>query len=110
MFEISLPAPKPLYRKLIFVLSISKASTRTIPAYLQRLADAAVSGHLNGPVDAKIQGPYDGHNMAGYEVDTYTRKLVISGGVGIAAVLPMLKRMALHMEASHPNGMAAGVE
>lgn len=65
---------------------------------MQRLADAANNGFFDGPVDAKIQGPYDGHNMAGYEVDTFTRKLFISGGVGIAAVLPMLKRMAVHME------------
>lgn len=66
--------------------------------HMQRLADKASSGFFNGPVDAKIQGPYDGHNMAGYEIDAYTQKLVLCGGVGIAAVLPMLKRMALRME------------
>lgn len=67
---------------------------------MQKLADAAASGFFAGPVDAKIQGPYDGHSMAGYEIDTYSRKLFLSGGVGIAAVLPMLKRMALHMQHS----------
>lgn len=68
---------------------------------LQRLADAAANGFFSGPVDAKIQGPYDGHDMAGYEIDTYTCKLVLCGGVGIAAVLPMLKRMSLHIEGSN---------
>lgn len=75
---------------------------------MQRLADATVSGKLSGPVDAKIQGPYDGHNMDIPEIETYTRKLFISGGVGIAAVLPMLQRMSRHLETIHPNGMAAG--
>jgi hypothetical protein len=64
------------------------------------MAEAAGSGFFAGPVDAKIQGPYDGHNMADYEIDTYTRKLFVCGGVGIASVLPILKRMALHMEHS----------
>ncbi|NJR43093.1 MAG: hypothetical protein HC767_10995 [Akkermansiaceae bacterium] len=58
-------------------------------------------------MDAKIQGPYDGHNMADYETDTFTRKLFITGGVGITAVLPMLKRMILHIEKS--GKIAAGM-
>ena len=59
------------------------------------MADAASRGLFNGPVDAKIQGPYDGHDMADYEIDAYSHKLFLTGGVGIASVLPTLTRIAL---------------
>eukprot|EP00892_Ulva_mutabilis_P005804 jgi/Ulvmu1/3596/UM017_0008.1 len=75
--------------------------------WTRRMAEAANNGFFAGPVDAKIQGPYDGHNMAGHEIDTYTAKLFITGGVGIAAVLPMLQRMALHMERSEKSAGGA---
>jgi hypothetical protein len=75
------------------------------------MAEAARTGRLAGPVDAKIQGPYDGHNMTGYEIDTFTHKLFLTGGVGIVAVLPILTRMALHMgchqSAGTPHALVA---
>lgn len=72
--------------------------------YVQKLLTAAKAGGLHGSVTARIQGPFDGHIMPPAEMDNVKAMLVVSGGVGLPAVLAALQRLALHRTSSSASG------
>ena len=60
-------------------------------------------GHTLLCVRARVQGPFDATTVPAIELRSFQHLFVASGGIGIAAVLPMLKRMAL-LHAEEANG------
>ena len=49
-------------------------------------------------VSVRLQGPVGGHTQAASELESIERLVVFTGGAGGAAVLPFLKRLALHRQ------------
>lgn len=72
---------------------------------MQKLLEAAKEGKLAGPVQARLQGPFDGHNMSTAEMTNINSMLVVAGGIGLPAVLPALQRLALYREQSDTPGV-----
>lgn len=77
---------------------------------MQRLADilrSEADGTRRETV--KMQGPFEGHNMAAAEESVYAHMLFFSGGVGITAILPMLVRSLRHRRKEPANDAAPSV-
>ena len=62
---------------------------------MQKLLQDSKSGTLSSCVRARVQGPFDATTVPDIELRSSQHLFVASGGIGIATVLPMLKRMAL---------------
>lgn len=73
-------------------------------ACVQKLLQGLKSGELPQRMRAHVQGPFDFTVASGTEMKTFQHLLIGSGGIGIATVLPMLKRMALQIEREIEKG------
>ena len=62
---------------------------------MQKLLDDSKSGKLPPCMHARVQGPFHSAAVSDIVLQSSQRLLVASGGIGLATVLPMLKRMAL---------------
>ena len=70
----------------------------TVLQDLARLASAAPNGLLQ--LNAKVQGPFEGHELSMEAQAAYSHLVACAGGIGITAVLPLLKRAALQRAAA----------
>lgn len=66
--------------------------------YVQKLLADSKSGKLPRCVQARIQGPFDSSVKPEVELRSFRHLLVVGGGVGVATVVPALKRIALMHE------------
>jgi hypothetical protein len=62
---------------------------------LAAIAQMSSSHHGRSSVLAKVQGPFEGHNMTAGQELVYSQIVVCAGGIGATAVLPMLVRAAM---------------
>ena len=65
---------------------------------MQKLLADSKSGKLPRCVQARIQGPFDSFVKPEVELRSFRHLLVVGGGVGVATVVPALKRIALMHE------------
>ena len=65
---------------------------------MQKLLKDAKSGKLPRCVQARIQGPFESAVSPDVELRSLQHLLVVGGGVGVATVVPALKRIALMRE------------
>jgi hypothetical protein len=63
---------------------------------LATIANAQASHQGRSTLFAKVQGPFEGHNLTPAQERVYSRIVVCAGGIGSTAVLPMLMRAVLH--------------
>jgi hypothetical protein len=71
-----------------------------VVAVLQRLAELALRRGAGTVVAARVQGPYGGAAAVEDEPSKYEHMLVVAGGIGITAVLPLLRHLELRARAS----------
>ena len=60
-------------------------------------------GDGSATITAKVQGPFEGHDMTASEERIYTHMVFFAGGIGATAVMPMIKRAALRRAGKAPG-------
>jgi hypothetical protein len=74
---------------------------------LAAIAQMSGKQHGRSTLLAKVQGPFEGHNMTAGQELVYCHIVVCAGGIGATAVLPMLVRAAMRRGAP-PKALKTG--